>query len=191
MRRQGDAGTRREEEGRHGDGAMGRWGDGATGQRRSSSPSFLRRVAASPLRCVAPSPRPRVVLLFGFVFWLGGAGGFDPGVPSAFQSTHFFVAFVEKHLRHTGAGVLARSGTVDDDLAVAGNLTQARFNFVHRNAYRAFDFNLAVVVRTWAARVNDEDRRVLGELGFQLLNRDARDFAFRLVLGGWRLGDGL
>ena len=147
---------------------------------------------ASQARCLRlPERFTQSALLFRFVFRFGGAGGFDPRVPSAFQSAHLLVAFVEEHLRHTGASVLARSGTVDDDLAVARNLTQARFDFVHRNAHRTFDFNLTVVVRTRTARVNDEDRRVLGELGFQLLNRDARDFAFRLVLGSWRLGDGL
>src|SRR2546423_15468723 len=111
MRRQGDAGTER------GRGATRRWGDGATEQRRSSSPSLLRRVAASPLRRVAPSPRPRVVLLFGFVFRLGGGGGFDPGGPSAFPRTHLFLALFVKDLRPTGGWGVAPAGTGEGRLA--------------------------------------------------------------------------
>src|SRR6185436_14049287 len=97
----------------------------------------------------------RVVLLLRFVFRFGGAGGFDPRIPSAFQSAHLLVAFVEEHLRHTGASVFARSSTVDYDLAVAWNLAQARLDLIHRDAHRAFDLHLAVVVRALTARVND------------------------------------
>src|ERR1041384_1128293 len=86
-------------------------GDAATrrGKKGNSyTGCFYRRVAASPRR----------VLLFRF----GGANGFDPCIPTAFKSPHLLVAFVEEHLRHTGAGVFARSSAVDDDLPVAWNL---------------------------------------------------------------------
>ena len=89
--------------------------------------------------------------MFRLLFRLDSASRLHPGVPSAFQRAHFFVPFFYKHLRHTGACMLAGSGAVDDYLLVARNLCQARFNLIHWYSYSAFDPGFASVIRPLAA----------------------------------------
>ena len=103
-----------------------------------SACSFTRRISVR-------------LLLFWFVFRLELAAAFDPGVPSSFERAHFFVAFIEQHLRHTGARMLARSGAVDDDLFVARDLVQVRFDVTRSDANCAFDLLIRPVIRPLTA----------------------------------------
>lgn len=64
----------------------------------------------------------------------------EPGVDAAFERANPGDSFGSKQQRHTGAGGFVGSRTVENDVAVPGNLSVALFDLFHGYAKRARDY---------------------------------------------------
>ena len=64
---------------------------------------------------------------------LGVIPGVGPGVQPPFEGADPFEAFVHQSASHTGRGGFARSGTVEDDLALPRQLAEPVVDLVDRH----------------------------------------------------------
>jgi hypothetical protein len=95
--------------------------------------------------------------------FLQGITGVDPGIEAAFQGVNIGETVVKKYLRRPGAGRFFMSGTIGDDEAVVGQLTEALLQLavVDTPGPRYLYIRSAPVVRV--SRVNKENRFALVE----------------------------
>src|ERR1043165_4981902 len=100
-----------------------------------------------------------------------------PGGEAAEQGARL-EAFVAEYLRRTGAGVLLRSRAVGDDLPVAREFREARFELVERDVGRALDLR-----RGPDPHVEDADF-ALGAQSLELFERDAVGRTLRCLRRG-------
>ena len=114
--------------------------------------------------CVRVRLRRRVRRRFAYRLGLAARG--DPAGEAAQESARLETS-VSEYLRRTGAGVLLRSRAVCDDLAVAREFRQARFELVERDVGRALNLRVDA-----DAHVEDEDF-ILRAQAFELFERDA------------------
>ena len=63
----------------------------------------------------------------------------EPGVDSAFERSDPGNSFRSQQQRHTGAGRFVGSRTVENDVAIPGNLSVALFDLFHRYTQRTRD----------------------------------------------------
>jgi len=63
----------------------------------------------------------------------------EPGVDPAFERANPGDSFGSKQQRHTGAGRFVGSRTVENDVAIPGNLSVAFFDLFHRYTKRTRD----------------------------------------------------
>ena len=63
----------------------------------------------------------------------------EPGVDAAFERANAGDSFGSQQQRHTGAGRFVGSRTVENDVAIPGNLAVALFDLFHSYAKRARD----------------------------------------------------
>ena len=64
----------------------------------------------------------------------------EPSVDPAFERADPGDSFGSQQQRHTGAGRFVGSRTVEDDVAIPGNLSVALFDLFHSDAKRARDY---------------------------------------------------
>lgn len=113
-----------------------------------------------------------------FLFRL--TGGLKPCGPPSSQGAHFFVAVFCERQRRTGARVLARSGAVGDNFAIARNLFEVRFDLIVGDFERARDFFFVGVV---VANIDYSDRLLSGDHQYKLVYGNSLDLIkLRFVL---------
>jgi len=64
----------------------------------------------------------------------------EPGIDPAFERANPGDSFGSQQQRHTGAGRFVGSRTVENDVAIPGNLSVAFFDLFHSDAKRARDY---------------------------------------------------
>ena len=103
------------------------------------SPQFLYFGTADSLR-----HQRRILLLKNKGFLHDAVGNErqtvrEPGVNPAFERAHSDDSFGSQQQRHTGAGRFVGSRTVENDVAVPGDLAVALFDLFHSNTQRTRD----------------------------------------------------